>query len=127
MRSNRVFLVAWILLGLLVIKNILQMLYFPNSALLVIHDEFLPYSFIIEIIMFLICLGLIPGVYVLKKACIESEYINNDFFSFILMLSMVPLVFALLSTYLFSNIFFPLVLLFYGVLFSVLAYYLLNM
>lgn len=123
MRYNRGFLIAWILLALIAIKKLFQMYYFPSEAMVMISEEFLPYSFIIEIAMVLICLSLIPGVYVLKKAYDESEYIIGDFFIFILMLSAIPVAFTLLSTYLLNNIFFPLGLLLYGILFSVLSYY----
>ena len=73
MKSNKLFLIALFLLGLLVIKNILRLYYFPSEGLELIQAEFSPYAFIIEIIMILICLSLIPGFYILRKASKESN------------------------------------------------------
>ncbi|MDP3567112.1 hypothetical protein [Sediminibacterium sp.] len=126
MRSNKVFLIAVFLLGLLVIKNILRLYYFPSDGLEFIQSEFSPYAFIIEIIMILICLSLIPGFYILRKAGNEYEsfFKGEKFVTLILMLSALPLVLALLITYLLGDALFAAGLLVYGILFGVLAYFL---
>ena len=126
MRSNKVFLIALVLLGLLVIKNILRLYYFPSEGLEFIQAEFSPYAFIIEIIMILICLSLIPGFYILRKASKESEsfFKGEKFVTLILMLSALPLVLALLITYLLGDALFAAGLLVYGILFGVLTYFL---
>ena len=126
MRSNKVFLIALVLLGLLVIKNILRLYYFPSEGLELIQAEFSNYALIIEVIMILVCLSLIPGFYILRKAIKESEsfFKGEKFVTLILMLSALPLVFALLITYLLGDALFAVGLLVYGILFGVLAYFL---
>jgi phosphotransferase system glucose/maltose/N-acetylglucosamine-specific IIC component len=126
MRSNKLFLIALFLLGLLVIKNILRLYYFPSDGLELIQAEFSNYALIIEIIMILICLSLIPGFYILRKASKESEsfFKGEKFVTIILMLSALPLVFALLITYLLGDALFAVGLLVYGILFGVLTYFL---
>ncbi|MDP3134055.1 MAG: hypothetical protein Q8M78_14095, partial [Burkholderiaceae bacterium] len=86
-------MIALVLLGLLVIKNILRLYYFPSEGLELIQAEFSNYALIIEVIMILICLSLIPGFYVLRKAGNESEsfFKGEKFVTLILMLSALPL------------------------------------
>jgi hypothetical protein len=76
--------------------------------------------------MILICLSLIPGFYVLRKAGNESEsfFKGEKFVTLILMLSALPLVLALLITYLLGDTLFAAGLLVYSILFGVLTYFL---
>ncbi|MBI5679401.1 MAG: hypothetical protein HZC47_00665 [Methanobacterium sp.] len=121
MKGKEILLI--IVFYLLVIGQTIKFFYFPNSALSIIRQDFLPYVFFIKIIMILIVFSLIPSFYVVRKAFKEKWTIEleNNFIKLIMGFSVIPPLMALINNFT-GDILFSAFLLVYGVIFTVIAY-----
>lgn len=122
MKNKEIILIF--LFYLLVIGQTIRFFYFPNSALSIISQDFLPYVFFIKIIMILIVFSLIPSFYVVRKAFKEKWTIEleNSFIKLIMGFSVIPPLMVLINNFITGDILFSAFLLVYGVIFTVIAY-----
>lgn len=121
-RLGKYFIIVWSVLYFIVILNTIYWYFFPFPLLETIFQEFRQYSFQIqEIIILFIAFPIIPGYYGIRRKYKKVYHQKVPILLILLISTPIPL-FAFVNNCFTGNLIFSLILLTYGVIFTILAF-----
>jgi hypothetical protein len=121
-KFNQYWIVIVAILYCLIIFNTIYWYFFPYPDLNTIFQDFRPYSFeIIEIVVLFIAIPLIPGFYRVKGAY-KNLRLKRVPIPVVLMFAIPIPLFAFVNNCFTGNLIFSMILLTYGVIFTILAF-----